>query len=461
MCDCGPCSERERKTIRGGIQYSESGNKISSDMPTTGALCLTPIIPTDGNVQLSEPPSDQEITALNEPLPSAMEVDTPICDDIKEKQDHIQHCTKTCSNQSEVEVLDATPLSSAVRTECLSESCTKSSPLASSGENMSDQPQVIPSCPLTPTVSKELDNEIVTKSCRQDVDTSSADEVEKIIDQSPDEPVDRSVLQQTSGSKAVANSSVDASQSVLVEEGTISETAILPSSSFSIDDNKVSSKTCAISNSETLEEAMEEGATDRSEFLPPEKGAEESCRNATEVPSTVPVLLQESIDSEGDHRDQGKSQVGGIPENHETGMLAAPKTSEGGNEVETFSDKGPLGSSDAWDESKGLADMENQTEAIQNHAAEIDVPCTSASGDKAKGEPKGLADMENQAEAIQNRSAEMDVLCLSASGVKAEGESKEVADMENRAEAIQNCAAEMDVPCTSAPGTRPRVNLKD
>ncbi|XP_052116775.1 chromatin structure-remodeling complex protein SYD isoform X29 [Arachis duranensis] len=586
------------------------GNKISSDMPTTGALCLTPIIPTDGNVQLSEPPSDQEITALNEPLPSAMEVDTPICDDIKEKQDHIQHCTKTCSNQSEVEALDATPLSSAVRTECLSESSTKSSPLASSGENMSDQPQVIPSCPLTPTVSKELvnspisksceinyrnevncsmqdsdlleresqitvgnnsqnalelaieqnalspseteatnvalsgkyldalkhaelhenplvkscsqslsegkmnmgdficeqpvsavdissnidpvpkenvisaaaigdtnvdssvvcpmnidtslsnqvtivqDNEIVTKSCRQDVDTSSADEVEKIIDQSPDEPVDRSVLQQTSGSKAVANSSVDASQSVLVEEGTISETAILPSSSFSIDDNKVSSKTCAISNSETLEEAMEEGATDRSEFLPPEKGAEESCRNATEVPSTVPVLLQESIDSEGDHRDQGKSQVGGIPENHETGMLAAPKTSEGGNEVETFSDKGPLGSSDAWDESKGLADMENQTEAIQNHAAEIDVPCTSASGDKAEGEPKGLADMENQAEAIQNRSAEMDVLCLSASGVKAEGESKEVADMENRAEAIQNCAAEMDVPCTSAPGDK-------
>ncbi|XP_052116776.1 chromatin structure-remodeling complex protein SYD isoform X30 [Arachis duranensis] len=539
-----------------------SENKTDSDMSPTGADFLISDLPVNTHEK-------QYVEALNiQNLEDKTSLDILTTEAAFPDLDHIQHCTETYSNQSEVKKAhDATPLSSAVRTESLSESCTKSSPLASSGENMSDQPQVIPSCPvgndsqnalelvieqnaLSPSeteasnvalsgkysdalkhaelhenplvkscsqslsegemnmgdsiceqpvsavdkssnidpvpeenvispeaigdtnvdssevcpmeidtsVSNQVtivqDNEVVAKSSPQNVDTFLADAVEKIIDQSPDEPVDRSVLQQTSGSKAVANSSVDASQSVLVEEGTISETAILPSSSFSIDDNKVSSKTCAISNSETLEEAMEEGATDRSEFLPPEKGAEESCRNATEVPSTVPVLLQESIDSEGDHRDQGKSQVGGIPENHETGMLAAPKTSEGGNEVETFSDKGPLGSSDAWDESKGLADMENQTEAIQNHAAEIDVPCTSASGDKAEGEPKGLADMENQAEAIQNRSAEMDVLCLSASGVKAEGESKEVADMENRAEAIQNCAAEMDVPCTSAPGDK-------
>ncbi|XP_052116777.1 chromatin structure-remodeling complex protein SYD isoform X31 [Arachis duranensis] len=539
-----------------------SENKTDSDMSPTGADFLISDLPVNTHEK-------QYVEALNiQNLEDKTSLDILTTEAAFPDLDHIQHCTETYSNQSEVKKAhDATPLSSAVRTESLSESCTKSSPLASSGENMSDQPQVIPSCPvgndsqnalelvieqnaLSPSeteasnvalsgkysdalkhaelhenplvkscsqslsegemnmgdsiceqpvsavdkssnidpvpeenvispeaigdtnvdssevcpmeidtsVSNQVtivqDNEVVAKSSPQNVDTFLADAVEKIVDQSPDEPVDRSVLQQTSGSKAVANSSVDASQSVLVEEGTISETAILPSSSFSIEDNKVSSKTCAISNSETLEEAMEEGATDRSEFLPPEKGAEESCRNATEVPSTVPVLLQESIDSEGDHRDQGKSQVGGIPENHETGMLAAPKTSEGGNEVETFSDKGPLGSSDAWDESKGLADMENQTEAIQNHAAEIDVPCTSASGDKAEGEPKGLADMENQAEAIQNRSAEMDVLCLSASGVKAEGESKEVADMENRAEAIQNCAAEMDVPCTSAPGDK-------
>ncbi|XP_052116778.1 chromatin structure-remodeling complex protein SYD isoform X32 [Arachis duranensis] len=539
-----------------------SENKTDSDMSPTGADFLISDLPVNTHEK-------QYVEALNiQNLEDKTSLDILTTEAAFPDLDHIQHCTETYSNQSEVKKAhDATPLSSAVRTESLSESCTKSSPLASSGENMSDQPQVIPSCPvgndsqnalelvieqnaLSPSeteasnvalsgkysdalkhaelhenplvkscsqslsegemnmgdsiceqpvsavdkssnidpvpeenvispeaigdtnvdssevcpmeidtsVSNQVtivqDNEVVAKSSPQNVDTFLADAVEKIVDQSPDEPVDRSVLQQTSGSKAVANSSVDASQSVLVEEGTISETAILPSSSFSIEDNKVSSRTCAISNSETLEEAMEEGATDRSEFLPPEKGAEESCRNATEVPSTVPVLLQESIDSEGDHRDQGKSQVGGIPENHETGMLAAPKTSEGGNEVETFSDKGPLGSSDAWDESKGLADMENQTEAIQNHAAEIDVPCTSASGDKAEGEPKGLADMENQAEAIQNRSAEMDVLCLSASGVKAEGESKEVADMENRAEAIQNCAAEMDVPCTSAPGDK-------
>ncbi|XLR18080.1 hypothetical protein S83_045992 [Arachis hypogaea] len=298
------------------------------------------------------------------------------------------------------------------------------------------------------------DNEVVAKSSPQNVDTFSADEVAKIIDQSPDEPVDRSVLQQTSGSKAVANSSVDASQSVLVEEGTISETAILPSSSFSIEDNKFSSKTCAISNSETLEESMEEGATDHSEFLPPEKCAEESCRNATEVPCTVPLLLQESIDSEGYHGDHCKSQDGGIPENHKTGILAAPKTFEGGNEVETFSDKGPQGSSEAQVESKGLVDMENQAEAIQNRAAEMDVPCTSVSGDKAEGESKELADMENQANAIRNRAAEMDVPCTSTLGDKAEGESKELADMENQAEAIQNCAAEMDVPCVSAPGDK-------
>ncbi|XLS53910.1 hypothetical protein HN51_003665 [Arachis hypogaea] len=539
-----------------------SENKTDSDMSPTGADFLISDLPVNTHEK-------QYVEALN-----IQNLEDKTCLDILTTEaafpdlDHIQHCTETYSNQSEVKKAhDATPLSSAVRTESLSESCTKSSPLASSGENMSDQPQVIPSCPvgndsqnalelvieqnaLSPSeteasnvalsgkysdalkhaelhenplvkscsqspsegemnmgdsiceqpvsavdkssnidpvpeenvispeaigdtnvdssevcpmeidtsVSNQVtivqDNEVVAKSSPQNVDTFLADAVEKIIDQSPDEPVDRSVLQQTSGSKAGANSSVDASQSVLVEEGTISETAILPSSSFSIEDNKVSSRTCAISNSETLEESMEEGATDRSEFLPPEKCAEESCRNATEVPCTVPLLLQESIDSEGDHGDHCKSQDGGIPENHETGILAAPKTFEGGNEVETFSDKGPQGSSEAQVESKGLVDMENQAEAIQNRAAEMDVPCTSVSGDKAEGESKELADMENQADAIRNRAAEMDVPCTSASGDKAEGESKELADMENQAEAIQNCATEMDVPCVSAPGDK-------
>ncbi|MED6156946.1 hypothetical protein PIB30_118563 [Stylosanthes scabra] len=525
-------------------------DKISSDIPITGALCLTSIIPTDGNVQQSGPPSDQEITALNEADPNAMEIDTPICDDIKEKQDHIQQCTETYSNQSEVEALDATPLSSEVRTENLPESCKNSSPLASSGEN--DQPQETPSCPVIPPVSKEVpedqitvgnnsqnasepaieqsalppsemespdvvltekhsdalkdaelhdtplvkgcskslsegrmsmgdsiceppvsvvdkssnvdpvpeenvmspapicnpnvdsaevcpmdistsvsnqvtvvgDNEIVAKSSSQNVNTSSADEVEKIIDPSPDDPVDGSVLQQNSGSEAVANSSVDASLSVLVEEGTVSETTIVPPSSFSIEDNRVSSKTCAISSSETLEKSMEEGVIDRTDTT-----GEKSCRNATEVPSTVPVLLQESIESEGEIRDQGNSQVGGIPENHETGILAAPRT----------------GSFEAQDESKGLADMGNQAEAIQSHAAETDVAFTSASGDKAECESKGLADVENQAEAIQSHAAGTDVPFTSASEDKAGGESKGLTDLENEAEAIQSHDAEMDV----------------
>ncbi|KAL1320112.1 uncharacterized protein [Arachis hypogaea] len=562
----------QEKQSEGEFNNKKLEDKASSDIPTTVAvdvsnnMCLQDKagsnISTTGagdvsNIQCKEDKADLEHDKQSEETSNMQ----------SEVKAHIQHCTETYSNQSEVKAHDATPLSSAVRTESLSESCTKSSPLASSGENMSDQPQVIPSCPvvndsqnalelvieqnaLSPleteapnvalsgkysdalkhaelhenplvkscsqslsegemnmgdsiceqpvsavdkssnidpvpeenvispaaigdtnvgssevcpmdidtSVSNQVtivqDNEVVAKSSPQNVDTFSADEVAKIIDQSPDEPVDRSVLQQTSGSKAVANSSVDASQSVLVEEGTISETAILPSSSFSIEDNKFSSKTCAISNSETLEESMEEGATDHSEFLPPEKCAEESCRNATEVPCTVPLLLQESIDSEGYHGDHCKSQDGGIPENHKTGILAAPKTFEGGNEVETFSDKGPQGSSEAQVESKGLVDMENQAEAIQNRAAEMDVPCTSVSGDKAEGESKELADMENQANAIRNRAAEMDVPCTSTLGDKAEGESKELADMENQAEAIQNCAAEMDVPCVSAPGDK-------
>ncbi|MED6121682.1 hypothetical protein PIB30_032451 [Stylosanthes scabra] len=606
------CLTRDLAVNKQEKQSEEESNtqnledKISSDIPITRALCLTQIIPTDGNMQQSGPPSDQEITALNEAQPNAMEIDTPICDDIKEKQDRIQHCTETYSNQGEVEALDATPLSSEVRTENLPESCKTSSPLASSGENLYDQPQETPSCAVIPSVSKEVpedqitvgnnsqnalepaveqnalspsemespnvvltekhsdalkdaelhetplvkncseslsegkmnmgdsiceptvsaadkssnvdpvpeenvvspapicntnvdsaevcpmdigtsvsnqvtivgDNEIVAKSSSKNVNTSSADEVEKIIDQSPDDPVDRSVLQRNSGSESVANSSVDASQSVLVEEGTVSETTILPPSSFSIEDNRVSSKTFAISSSETLEESTEEGVIDRSEFPPPEEctTGEKSCRNAAEVPSTVPVLLQESIDSEGEIGDQGNSQVGGILDNHETGILAAPRT----------------GSFEAQDESKGLVDMENQAEAIQSHAAETDVLFTSASGDKAEGESKGLTDMENEAEAIRSHDAEMDVEnqaeaiqsdaaetdvpFTSASGDEAEGESKGLDDMENeaeaiqshdaemdvenQAEAIQSRAAEMDVPSTSASGDKAGVESK-
>ena len=79
-------------------------------------------------------------------------------------------------------------------------------------------------------------------------------------------------------------------------------------------------------------------------------------------------------------------QVGGISESRETRILAVSVTSEGKKEVETLSDKGQLETFEARDESKGLADMENQADIIESCAAEMEVPCSSASGDKVEGE---------------------------------------------------------------------------
>ncbi|TKY54110.1 Chromatin structure-remodeling complex protein SYD [Spatholobus suberectus] len=108
---------------------------------------------------------------------------------------------------------------------------------------------------------------------------------------------------------------------------------------------------------------------------------EGSCKDATEGPSTNPVLLQELINSKAEMCNQGKTQVGGISVDDVT-------ASEGQKEVETLSDEGPEGIFEAQDGSRGLADIEDRTDS-KSSAAEManvsEVPNPSVSVEKVEG----------------------------------------------------------------------------
>ncbi|KAL9277872.1 hypothetical protein ACSQ67_024884 [Phaseolus vulgaris] len=135
---------------------------------------------------------------------------------------------------------------------------------------------------------------------------------------------------------------------------------IEPSSSLIIEDNKI------VLSSDKLPHLTEDG----------------SCKDASEGPSTNPVLLQKLINnSKAEMCDQGSRQVGGIP-------VDVVRASEGEREVETLSDEGPQGIFETQVESRGLADSEDRTDG-KSCATEMEnvseVPNSSVSVEKVDG----------------------------------------------------------------------------
>ncbi|RZC04584.1 chromatin structure-remodeling complex protein SYD-like isoform X1 [Glycine soja] len=243
-------------------------------------------------------------------------------------------------------------------------------------------------------------------------------------------------------SEAEIGNEMDASDVAGINTQLSSSNNIVPSSFLMTKDDKIvvssdNGPQCSVQVLKGSEDCQTEG----------------SCKDATEGPSTNPVLLQELIiNSEAETCNEGKTQVR---------LSVEDVTASGGKrEVETLSDEGPQGILEAQDGSRGLADFEEGADS-KSCAAEMgnvsEVPKPSVSAEKverileAQDGSRGLSDVEEGTDS-KSCAAEMgnlsEVPKLSVSAEKVEGilESRDgsrgLSDIEEGTD-TKGCAAEM------------------
>ncbi|RZB54805.1 Chromatin structure-remodeling complex protein SYD isoform D [Glycine soja] len=190
---------------------------------------------------------------------------------------------------------------------------------------------------------------------------------------------------------------------------------------------------------------------------------EGSCKDATEGPSTNPVLLQELIiNSEAETCNEGKTQIGGLSVEDVT-------ASEGKREVETLPDEGPQGILEAQDGSRGLADIEDGTDS-KSCAAEMEnvseVPKPSVSAEKGEDlSKKGIIgsqakrQVSEESEAVTGGGIDVTPDCLAvpetatndgASSLCSSAEGSEHVDSLSEKDLVGNPVAELDTKVSEA-----------